>query len=175
MRRTSPMKIVFLMSDNAGTAGRHELLNHHPDEYGAILGPTLIELQQPAYRARQIAGWVHERFAAGFNAMTDLPADLRTRLDERFSVSPLEMAFQARSRDGTVKHLWRLRDGEQVESVERKSNPRPVAPVASRVSGWPSSGNLAPKAKVAKTRPMNIPAGACHRTWPVKTTTTPPI
>ena len=117
MRYAGPVKIVFLMSETAETTGRHELLDHHPDEYATVLGPALAELGQPAYRARQIAGWVHDRFAAGFNEMTDLPADLRTLLDERFSVSPLEMAFQARSRDGTVKHLWRLRDGEQVESV----------------------------------------------------------
>ena len=49
--------------------------------------------------------------------MSDLPAELRTHLDERFSLSPLEVSFEARSVDRTIKHLWRLRDGEQVESV----------------------------------------------------------
>ncbi len=105
------------MEEEAKIAGLHELLDHHPDDYEAVLGSTLVELGQPAYRARQVSAWVHDRFAAGFHEMTDLPAELRTLLAERFSVSPLEMAFQARSRDGTVKHLWRLRDGEQVESV----------------------------------------------------------
>ena len=117
MRNSGPLKIVVLMVEEAETTGRHELLDHHPDEYEAVLGPALAELGQPTYRARQISGWVHERFAAGFDEMTDLPANLRTLLAERYSISPLEMAFQARSRDGTVKHLWRLRDGEQVESV----------------------------------------------------------
>ena len=56
MRYAGPMKIVFLMSENAETTGRHELLDHHPDEYATVLGPALAELGQPAYRARQIAG-----------------------------------------------------------------------------------------------------------------------
>jgi 23S rRNA (adenine2503-C2)-methyltransferase len=117
LRPTGPMKIVFLMVETAEVSQPRELLDYLPSEYETVLGPTLAETAQPAYRAKQISGWVHERFAAGFSEMTDLPANLRTLLDERFSLSPLEMAFQARSRDGTVKHLWRLRDGEQIESV----------------------------------------------------------
>jgi 23S rRNA (adenine2503-C2)-methyltransferase len=117
LRNEGPSGIVVAMSEQAANTGRHELLNHLPGEYETVLGPVLVELGQPVYRARQVAEWVHERFAAGFDEMTDLPADLRQRLSERFSVSPLEIAYQARSGDGTIKHLWRLRDGEQVESV----------------------------------------------------------
>lgn len=105
------------MAIDADAARQEQLLDHLPDEYETVLGPTLAEAGQPSYRSRQIARWVYERFATGFEEMTDLPSELRTLLAKRFSVSPLEMAFQARSRDGTVKHLWRLRDGEQVESV----------------------------------------------------------
>jgi len=98
-------------------APRRELLNLLPAEYESALGPALREWGQPAYRARQVASWVHERFAADFDEMSDLPSELRSLLGGRFSVSPLEVAFEARSEDGTIKHLWRLRDGEQVESV----------------------------------------------------------
>ena len=117
MRYDGPMRNVVPMPENVEGTRRIELLDHLPGDYEAVLGTTLAELKQPTYRARQISGWVHERFAAGFDEMTDLPADLRKVLAERFSLSPLEMAFQARSADGTVKHLWRLWDGEQVESV----------------------------------------------------------
>jgi 23S rRNA (adenine2503-C2)-methyltransferase len=109
--------IVVLMSEDTERPARIELLDYLPGEYEAALGSALADAGQPAYRARQISGWVHERFAAGFEEMSDLPAELRARLDERFSLSPLEVAFEARSVDRTIKHLWRLRDGEQVESV----------------------------------------------------------
>ncbi len=117
MRNAGPIGIVDRMTETKQDMERPELLAHLPKDYEAILGPTLAELGQPAYRGRQIAEWVYERFAASFEEMTDLPAGLRPLLASRFSISPLEMAFEARSRDGTVKHLWRLRDGEQVESV----------------------------------------------------------
>jgi len=109
--------ILSRMSRNDAAVRPHELLGHLPGDFGSILGPALDGLGEPAYRARQIASWVFERYAAGFDEMTNLPSDLRESLSASFSVSPLEMAFEARSRDGTVKHLWRLRDGEQVESV----------------------------------------------------------
>lgn len=106
-----------LMLPDPEDAPRRELLNLLPAEYESALGPALREWGQPAYRARQVASWVHERFAADFDEMSDLPSELRSLLGGRFSVSPLEVAFEARSEDGTIKHLWRLRDGEQVESV----------------------------------------------------------
>ena len=48
---------------------------------------------------------------------TTLPKELRSALGSEFSLTPLEPAHVARSRDGTVRHLWRLEDGEQIESV----------------------------------------------------------
>ncbi len=114
------------MEENAPNGGRRELLEHLPEELEAVVGPALSEAGQPVYRARQVASWIYDRFASSFDEMTDLPADLRPILAERFSASPLEMAYQARSRDGTIKHLWRLRDGEQIESV--------LIPTADRVT-----------------------------------------
>lgn len=105
------------MMQEVEPADRIELLAHLPGDYDGVLGPTLSQLGQPSYRARQIADWVYEKYAGGFEEMTDLPVELRRALPGRLSISPLEMAFEARSGDGTIKHLWRLRDGEQVESV----------------------------------------------------------
>lgn len=105
------------MSEDTAHTQQRDLLDLLPDEFETALGPSLREWGQPAYRARQVASWVFERYATGFGEMTDLPAEVRTLLEERFSVSPLEVAYRARSEDGTIKHLWRLRDGEQVESV----------------------------------------------------------
>jgi 23S rRNA (adenine2503-C2)-methyltransferase len=103
-----------------------DLLGMLPGEFPAILGPHLEEAGEPAYRARQVASWLYDRFADSFAEMTDLPVALRGRLEAGYSISPLEPAFEARSADGTVKHLWLLRDGEQVESV--------LIPAADRVT-----------------------------------------
>ena len=117
MRAARAARIVFHMSEPPHTPDRTDLLGVTPHELPALLGPLLERSGEPPYRARQVAEWMYERFATSFHQMTNLPAGLRDRLARDYSLSPLEQAFEARSADGTVKHLWRLRDGEQVESV----------------------------------------------------------
>jgi 23S rRNA (adenine2503-C2)-methyltransferase len=94
-----------------------QLLGLEPAEAREGLRRALSDLGQPAYRLGQVASWIYERRATTFAAMTDLPAALRPALAERFSLRPAEPSFEARSADGTIKHLWRLADGEEVESV----------------------------------------------------------
>jgi 23S rRNA (adenine2503-C2)-methyltransferase len=71
---------------------------------------------EPAYRARQIWAWA-ARGASGYQEMTDLPVPLRAALAERIPFSTLEVEDEARSRDGTVKVLFRTADGHPVEAV----------------------------------------------------------
>ena len=74
-------------------------------------------IAQPAYRAEQTYKWLHSG-APGFEAMTNLPAALRGRLNDEFFISPPEIAKKLISEiDGTVKYLWRYSDGNAVESV----------------------------------------------------------
>jgi 23S rRNA (adenine2503-C2)-methyltransferase len=97
--------------------GRVELLDLSRGERLDRMGATFAALGEPAYRTGQVDEWMFAHHARSFAEMTTLPDRLRRRLDREFSLTPLEPAFVARSRDGTVKHLWRLEDGEQVESV----------------------------------------------------------
>lgn len=97
--------------------GRIELLGLHPRELEARLGEFLEARGEPEYRVAQIRHWSFERRAREFDEMTTLPLELRAELPMRFSLTPLEAAHTARGRDGTVKHLWTLEDGERVESV----------------------------------------------------------
>lgn len=71
----------------------------------------------PDFRARQAHGWLYERDAAAFAEMTDLPAAERAALAEAFAFDAPALERAERSLDGTVKHLWRMADGELVESV----------------------------------------------------------
>lgn len=72
---------------------------------------------EPAYRTEQLRRWVFDRKVRSLDEATTLPKELRSVLRSEFSLTPLEPAHVARSRDGTVKHLWRLEDGEHIESV----------------------------------------------------------
>jgi 23S rRNA (adenine2503-C2)-methyltransferase len=71
---------------------------------------------EPAYRARQVWEWA-ARGAPGYVAMTNVPATLRAELDARVPFSTLTLETEARSRDGTVKALFRTADGHPVEAV----------------------------------------------------------
>lgn len=70
----------------------------------------------PAYRAEQIFRWLH-RGAGSFAEMSDLPKALREALEERFRLAAPTVLRRQESADGTVKYLWRLGDGNAVESV----------------------------------------------------------
>ncbi|HEX3056360.1 MAG TPA: 23S rRNA (adenine(2503)-C(2))-methyltransferase RlmN, partial [Gaiellaceae bacterium] len=81
-----------------------------------LLESTLLELDQPSYRAGQVWSWA-ARGAAGYEAMTDLPKQLREALAERVPFSTLSVDVQREARDGTVKVLFRTADGHPVEAV----------------------------------------------------------
>lgn len=71
----------------------------------------------PAYRAKQVYSWLH-RGKTSFADMSDLPKDLRAALAEDYEITAPEiMRRQVSRRDGTMKYLWRLGDGNCVESV----------------------------------------------------------
>ncbi len=81
------------------------------------LTEKLAEMGELPYKALQIFRWLHSG-AASFSEMTNLSKDLRARLEERFYITVPEVAQkQVSKKDGTIKYLWRLRDGNCVESV----------------------------------------------------------
>lgn len=80
-------------------------------------GELFKGLGQPAFRARQVFSWLH-RGAASFDEMSNLPKDLREQLARLCTLSRPAVARKQVSReDGTIKYLWRLADGNCVETV----------------------------------------------------------
>jgi 23S rRNA (adenine2503-C2)-methyltransferase len=71
----------------------------------------------PAYRTEQIWRWLYRRRATSFEEMTDLSRELRQALARDFTVGSLAVHQRLGSRDGSVKYLFRLRDGTFVETV----------------------------------------------------------
>lgn len=94
-----------------------DLLSLDPVALSAALEEHFEQRGQPSYRVGQVRRWVFDRLATSVDDMTDLPIGEREALAEAFRIDePVADQIQ-RSTDGTVKHLWRLRDGELVESV----------------------------------------------------------
>lgn len=88
-----------------------------------IKSMTLNELQAefsalglPKFRAKQVFSWLHKG-AASFGEMTDLSKELRGLLAERYEIALAEVVQKRVSKDGTIKYLFQMNDGELIESV----------------------------------------------------------
>ena len=96
---------------------RENLLNLTPDAALARLNEFFSSRGAPGYRAKQVARRLWVQPAPDFAAMTELPAELRSALDERFEMPRLSIVTRQKSRDGTEKFLFQLADGQGVETV----------------------------------------------------------
>ena len=81
------------------------------------LAAVLQALGQPAFRAKQVFTWLHKG-ARSYDEMSNLPQSLRQRLAEEYPICPPRVVRKQESaRDGTIKYLWKLSDGNCVETV----------------------------------------------------------
>ena len=77
----------------------------------------------PSYRVDQVLKWLYEKRATTWQAMTDLPQQLRERLSQHYSLQTLELVHKQGARDATQKFLWRLSDHSFIESVLIPASP----------------------------------------------------
>ncbi len=96
---------------------RIDLLGLTPGELRERVGDFLRLQGEPAYRAEQVAEWVYGGEARSVADMTNLSRELREALAGGFTLAEPASERVSRSADGTAKHLWRLPDGELIESV----------------------------------------------------------
>lgn len=83
----------------------------------------LVAWNEPAYRAQQLADWIFQRRATGWDTMSNLPRSLREKLGTQYVLRTIELARRQGARDTTQKFLWKLTDGAFVESVLIPANP----------------------------------------------------
>ncbi|MFO7633662.1 MAG: 23S rRNA (adenine(2503)-C(2))-methyltransferase RlmN [Caldilinea sp.] len=96
------------------TEARQSLLEMDPTR----LGDFLAELGEPRFRTRQVWEWIYKRYAGDFEAMTNLPKELRTKLGGIATLAPLTLVAEMVSLDrDTVKALFQLPDGQTIEAV----------------------------------------------------------
>jgi 23S rRNA (adenine2503-C2)-methyltransferase len=81
------------------------------------LAELLAGWGEPKFRAKQVWQWLYDRRVASFDAMTNLPKSLRERLKAETMLGALELVTERSSKDGTLKRLYRLPDGQLIESV----------------------------------------------------------
>ena len=81
------------------------------------LAEVFKNMGQPAFRAGQVYGWL-QKGIYGYDEMTNVPKSLRTVLEERYPLCPPKVVRRQESKkDGTIKYLWQLHDGNCVETV----------------------------------------------------------
>jgi len=100
-----------------GSPAKKNLLNVLPAEAEQAVRAFAIASGEPPFRAAQVVRHLWLNPAPDFSAMTDLPAGFRARLAEAFTIPRLELAARQISADGTEKFLFRLHDGESIETV----------------------------------------------------------
>ena len=81
------------------------------------LADLLVGWNEPRFRAKQVLSWLYEKRVTTFDAMENLPKTLRTRLNDETVPGTLHVEAEQTSRDGTVKRLYKLPDGQLIESV----------------------------------------------------------
>ena len=92
-------------------------MNHLKNMTIPEIGTVLKELNQPSFRGKQIYSWLHKGVRS-YEEMTNLPKTLRDTLAEQYPLQTPEVVRKQESqKDGTIKYLWKLSDGNCVETV----------------------------------------------------------
>ncbi len=108
------------------------LLDLTPDAARARIAGFIAGLGLPSYRVNQIHQRIWQRPVAEWDAATELPSDLRRSLTAELPIPRLARETVQISNDGTRKYLWRLGDGEAIESVLIPSGARRTLCISSQ-------------------------------------------
>lgn len=91
-----------------------------PSIYGLAFDELAAWLESRGHRkhrALQVWDWLYKKRTADFAAMSDVHASCRLLLEEHFAVQTLEEHTRQQAADGTIKFLFRLADGDLIETV----------------------------------------------------------
>jgi 23S rRNA (adenine2503-C2)-methyltransferase len=108
----------------ADLLAKQNLLNLLPSEAEELLRGFAVKHGEKPFRGSQVVRHLWQNPADGFASMTDLPVAFRSLLDEHFTMPRLTLATRQESSDGTEKFLFRLDDGEFIETVAIPEGPR---------------------------------------------------
>lgn len=92
----------------------------------------LVEIGEKPFRAKQLWNWMYNRRVDNFDVMQNLPNGLIDKLNEKAVLGTLQMVAHQSSNDGTDKRLYRLHDGQLIESVLMPYDDRRTACISSQ-------------------------------------------
>ena len=81
------------------------------------LTKIMLAMGQSAYRGKQIFSWLYKKRVKSFDEMNDISLSFREELKKNFDFFLPTIDVMEKSKDGTIKCLFKLRDGERVEGV----------------------------------------------------------
>jgi 23S rRNA (adenine2503-C2)-methyltransferase len=97
------------------------------------LAQYFASIGEKKFRTKQVHEWIWKKNAASFEDMTDLSKELRTRLQEQFSLPALALNATQFSNDGTIKSRFKTFDGHMIEGVLIPTEKRNTACVSSQI------------------------------------------
>ena len=110
----------------------------------AELTAVLKAMGQPGFRAKQIFHWVHQKLVTEFSAMTDQPKTLLAKLEETFYIAAPQIERRQEAKDGTVKYLLRMADGNCIETVVMRYHYGNTVCVSTQVGCRMAAGSAPP-------------------------------
>ena len=114
----------------------------------------VTSLGEPAYRAKQLLGWVYRKLAVSWDEMTDLPLSFRQKLAAAVNLHTLTPVHEVKAKDGTVKVLFSLPDDKTVETALMKFTGRRRPISLHRLCFHP--GRLPHRLSVLRHRPAGV-------------------
>ena len=121
-----------MIQDAPAQPTRPELLGMIPAEARSVVASWVTQHGLPTYRTGQIVRRLWVAPVASWAEATELPAELRARLDAELPLGRLTADTEQLSADGTRKFLWRLADGEAIETVLIPSGSRRTLCISSQ-------------------------------------------
>ncbi len=94
--------------------GKIDVKSKNVDELKEFL---TTELQEKGFRATQIFKWLHDKNVITFADMRNLSHNLQTKLEQSSHITTLDTVTRHQAKDGTIKYLFQLEDGQTIESV----------------------------------------------------------
>lgn len=93
----------------------------------------IVEIEEKSFRAQQIWQWIYEKQVNDFSEMTNVSKLLREKLFQNAELKSMILVDKLKSGSGTIKYLWQLEDGHNIESVYIPEGKRKTLCVSSQV------------------------------------------
>jgi 23S rRNA (adenine2503-C2)-methyltransferase len=119
------------------------------------LEELLVNLGYKKYSGRQIFQWMYQKNTFEFEKMTNLSKKLRAELEENYEINLPQILEEKVSSDQTIKYLFKLEDGQLIESVKIPDDPRLTLCLSSQV-GCPLGCRFCKTAQIGYKRNLGV-------------------